>query len=305
MTDNAVVRATGLTKRWGTTVALDEVGFEIPSGVTGLLGANGAGKTTLLECVLGLHRADGGELEVRGVDPWTAGPAVRARIGYAPEHDCLPGDVRAQDFVRHMAEIHGIPRREARQRASDVLQAVGLGEERFRPARTMSTGQKQRVKLAQAVVADPALVLLDEPTNGLDPLQREEMQALIRHVGRDMGMDVIVATHLLGDVERICDQVVVLDAGRVTSAGPLAGVRREGTDVLLEVDGRVREVVRELRTAGLKPRASGTSVLVRMRDPDTYDKIRDAVVAAGAGIRRLGPATATLQEALFPEEGPK
>ncbi|HVM65381.1 MAG TPA: ABC transporter ATP-binding protein, partial [Acidimicrobiales bacterium] len=138
--------------------------FQIGRGVTGLLGANGAGKTTLLGLLLGLHRPDAGRVRVLGGDPWTSGPEVRARIGYAPEYDALPPDVTAADVVRHIAELHGLPRREATGRASDTLWEVGLGEERFRLVGTMSTGQRQRVKLAQAIVHDPQLVLLDEPT---------------------------------------------------------------------------------------------------------------------------------------------
>src|SRR3974390_2063966 len=185
-----VVTAVDVTKRWSSTVALAGATFEIGDGVTGLLGANGAGKTTLLGLILGLHRPNGGTITVLGRDPWTAGPEVRARLGYVPEHDALPPDVGAHAVVRHLAELHGLPRRQATSRASDALWGVGLGEERFRPVGTMSTGQRQRVKLAQAIAHDPELLLLDEPTNGLDPSQREEMLRLIEHVGVDLGMNV-------------------------------------------------------------------------------------------------------------------
>ena len=159
----AVVEAEGLVKRWGSTTVLTGTSFAIGHGVTGLLGANGTGKTTIIGMLLGLHHADDGRLRVLGLDPVEAGPEVRARVGYSPEHQNLPPDIRAHDLVRHIAELHGLPRREATARASDALWQVGLGEERFRAFGTMSTGQKQRVKLAQAIAHDPKLVVLDEP----------------------------------------------------------------------------------------------------------------------------------------------
>ena len=157
----AVGRARGLRRTFGSTVALDGVDVDIRPGITGLVGPNGAGKTTLIGLLLGLDRPDGGSVELLGLDPATAGPDVRARVGYAPEYDPLPPDVRAQDLVRLVGELHGLDAHTALERASDVLQRLGLGEERLREIGTLSTGQKQRVKLAQAIVHDPSLVLLD------------------------------------------------------------------------------------------------------------------------------------------------
>src|SRR6201996_1563831 len=231
-----VVTADDVTKRWSTTQAIAGATFTIGDGVTGLLGANGAGKTTLLGLILGLHRPDRGSLSVFGQDPWVAGAEVRARLGYAPEHDALPPDVAAHDVVRHLAELHGLPRREATSRASDALWEVGLGEERFRPVGTMSTGQRQRVKLAQAIAHDPELLLLDEPTNGLDPSQREDMLALIAHVGADLGMHVVVSSHLLEEVERVSSSGVILDGGRVVADGVVAELADTDPAVLVELD---------------------------------------------------------------------
>src|SRR5688500_12176416 len=233
-----IVSATGVAKRWGSTDALRGATFEIGRGITGLLGANGAGKTTLLGLMLGMHRPDGGHLEVLGRDPWTLGPEVRALVGYAPEHDCLPEDVRAHDVVRHMAEVHGLPTREAQTRASDALWEVGLGEERFRAVGTMSTGQRQRVKLALAIAHDPEVVLVDEPTNGLDPVQREQMLALIRRVGHGLGLDVILSSHLLDEVERVADSVVIIDGGRTMRSGRLDDLRGvDRAELLVELAG--------------------------------------------------------------------
>src|SRR3954451_5285523 len=242
-----VVEAESVSKRWGSTLALDSATFTIGSGVTGLLGANGAGKTTMLGMMLGLHHPDGGAITVLGRDPFHAGAEVRAQIGYAPEHNALPPDVAAHDLVRHIAEVHGLPFRAANGRASDALWAVGLGEERFRPIGTMSTGQKQRVKLAQAIVHDPALVLLDEPTDGLDPVQRDGMLALVRRVGHDFGINVVLSSHHLEEVERVCDSAVIIYGGQVVAAGPIDELTRGSEGLVVEVTDRLDEFVLALR----------------------------------------------------------
>jgi len=295
-----VVRAEAVVKRWGATPVLSGASFTVGRGVTGLLGANGAGKTTLLGLLLGLHRPDSGTVRVLGGDPWTSGPDVRTRIGYAPEYDALPPDVGAADVVRHIAELHGLPRREATGRASDTLWEVGLGEERFRPVGTMSTGQRQRVKLAQAIVHDPDLVLLDEPTNGLDPAQREGMLELIRHVGHELGMDVILSSHLLEEVERVSDAVVILDAGVVVAGGELRELRGGTDELVVEVDGgeeQSNRLLAGLAAVGVGAHGIGPGrVLVTLAGPDVLDLVRDVLADAGMGVRRLQPRTASLEE---------
>ena len=184
-------------KRYGAVTALAGLDAEIGTGITGLLGSNGAGKTTFLSLVLGLRSRDAGELLVLGQDPATSGIDMRARVGYSPEHHDLPAELAAADLVRHLAEIHLLPRRAAMTRANEALWLVGLGEERFRPVGTMSTGQRQRVKLAAAISHDPELVLLDEPTDGLDPMQRTEMLDLIRRLGAEFGMHILISSHHL------------------------------------------------------------------------------------------------------------
>lgn len=292
-----VVRGTNLTKRWGATTALSQATFAIGPGVTGLVGANGAGKTTLLGMVLGLHRPDGGTIEVLGQDPWTFGPEVRARVGYAPEHDALPPDMSAHDVVRHLAEVHGLPRRAATERASDVLFEVGLGEERFRQVGTFSTGQRQRVKLAQAIAHDPDLVLLDEPTNGLDPVQREEMLRLIRRVAHELGMNVVLSSHLLEEVERVSDAVVILDAGRVVASGRLGDLR--GTDsgeLVVYLDASADGLVDALRVLGVAAVADGDRAIVALEGPAVYDAVRDSVADLGIGLRRMEPRISSLED---------
>jgi ABC-2 type transport system ATP-binding protein len=296
--DTAVVEGRDVVKRWDSTVALDGATLSIGRGITGLLGANGAGKTTLLGLVLGLHRADDGWLRVLGRDPVMSGPDVRARIGYSPEHHEVPRDTRAHDFVRHLAEIHGLPHRAATSRTSDVLWQVGLGEERFRPLGTMSTGQRQRIKLAQAIVHDPSVVLLDEPTDGLDPVQRDEMLALIRRVGSEFGIDIVLSSHLLEEVERVCDAAVILAAGRVVASGTIAELTGVGHGLLVEVDDKATDLATLLRERGAEVDVDGDRLIVvhDALEDELYDVVRDAVVASGAGIRRLTDRTVRLED---------
>jgi ABC-2 type transport system ATP-binding protein len=302
----AIVVAEGVAKRWGSTPALVGASFQIGSGITGLLGANGAGKTTLLGLMLGMHRPDGGRLEVLGRDPWTLGPEVRARVGYAPEHDALPEDVRAHDVVRHFAEVHGLPRREAQTRASDALWEVGLGEERFRAVGTMSTGQRQRVKLALAIAHDPEVVLLDEPTNGLDPVQREQMLALIRRIGHDLGLNVILSSHLLEEVERVSDSVVIIDQGRTVRSGRLDDLR--GLDraellvELVEPPAVVERFVAGLSERGVAAVADGPVVVVALEGDVVYDLVRDALADDGLAVRRFQRRTASLEDVFLAGE---
>jgi ABC-2 type transport system ATP-binding protein len=295
VTDGAIVRAEGVVKRYGRTVALAGLDAEIGPGITGLLGSNGAGKTTFLSIVLGLRSRDGGTLAVLGSDPQKAGIETRVRIGYAPEHHDLPSELAAADLVRHLAEIHLLPRRAAMQRANDALWLVGLGEERFRPVGTMSTGQRQRVKLAAAIAHDPALVLLDEPTDGLDPMQRREMLDLIRRIGTEFGMHIVVSSHHLEEVERICDAVVIVEGGVVVRAGRLDDLRRGPEGLVVEVDERVEELAAALLALGFEPAVDGGTLLLAGSD-GIHDAVRDVVAELGVGLRRLEPRGRTLED---------
>ena len=294
--DSPVIEAHGLVKSWGATSVLTGLDFVVGRGVTGLLGSNGAGKTTLLGMILGLHRADAGGLAVFGLDPSTAGPEVRGLLGYSPEHHTLPPDVRAHDLVRHIAELHGLPHRDATNRASDALWAVGLGEERFRPIGTMSTGQRQRVKLAQAIAHDPQLVLLDEPTDGLDPVQRDQMLELIRRCGTEFGIDVLLSSHLLEEVERVCDSVVILRDGLVAANGSINELRGIGHGVVIDVDGEPQSLVDELVRREVPCRLDATRVVVGRDDDGTLDAIRDALADLGLPLRSLTPRRRSLED---------
>ena len=230
-------RAVGLTKTFpGGTTALADLSVAAPPGSIGLVGANGAGKTTLFRLMLGLIRPTSGQLEVAGRVVVDDPIGIRSIIGFMPEHDCLPPDQTAADIVSFFGELSGLGSRAARQRASDMLDLVGLDEARFRPIGGFSTGMKQRTKLAQALVADPHLVLLDEPTAGLDPMGREEMLDLVARLS-GFGISIVLATHLLDDVQRVCDYVVMIDAGHLVLAGPTADLLERTGTVRVEIGG--------------------------------------------------------------------
>jgi ABC-2 type transport system ATP-binding protein len=290
-----VVSARGVVKRYGHTVALAGLDADIGPGITGLLGSNGAGKTTFISLILGLRSRDAGELTVLGHDPATAGIEVRSRIGYAPEHHDLPAELAATDLVRHLSEMHLLPQRGAVQRANDALWLVGLGEERFRPVGTMSTGQRQRVKLASAIAHDPEVVLLDEPTDGLDPMQRTEMLDLIRRIGTEFGMHIVISSHHLEEVERICDAVVIVEGGEVVRAGTLADLRRGPGGLVVEVDDRADELASILRARGHDVTVEGEVLLLGGED-GVHDAVRDGVADLGIGLRRLGTRGRTLED---------
>lgn len=291
-----VIVASGLSMVFGSQRALDSLDVEVHNGVTGLVGANGAGKTTFMSIVLGQRTPTTGRVEVLGLDPLTQGAELRAKVGYGPERNVFPDEMPASDFVKHLAEVRGMPRSEARSRASDALWLVGLGEERFRALGTMSTGQRQRVKLAQAVAADPSLVLLDEPTDGLDPVQRDEMLALIRQISDEYQIDVMLSSHLLEEVERICDQVIALDAGRLVAQGRLSDLVGDVEGVTVELaeisdsPGSVAGVVARLQASGLmvEHQPPSTRMDVTGGSADAIaDAVRDAIADSGARVRRI------------------
>jgi len=296
-----LLEAKGLTKLYGSTIALESVEFQVDKGVTGLLGPNGAGKSTAIKLFLGLINPTSGSAEVMGARPYES-VEVRSRLGYMPEHDCLPSSITASEFLTHMAQVSGLPPSHARTRAADVLRHVGLDEERYRSIGEYSTGMKQRVKLAQAVVHDPVLVLLDEPTAGLDPAGRDEMLVLIQRIGKEFGISIVLSSHLMGDVERTCDRVIVLDGGHVTEEGEVAQFTRETQTLYIDVDDHRDELVLSLMRRGIEPSLDGASVVVEEASDEQYDEIRDAIVEVDARLRRMAPRRHTLTE-IFRAEG--
>ncbi len=298
-----LLRAHGLTKRYPGVTALDGLTMEIPRGRVGLVGANGAGKTTLFRLLLGLTRPTEGTVEVCGHSVAADPAGARGRLGYMPEHDCLPLDQSAADVVSMFGELSGLPAREARKRASEVLDLVGLDEARFRAVGGFSTGMRQRVKLAQALVADPELALLDEPTSGLDPTGRDEMLALVARLG-GFGISVLLATHLLDDVARVCDYVVMLDGGRLVVAGATKELLAPTGTVIVDVGPEAAPALAgALVTKGLNASVAEDGTLeITVSDDGQLDVIRDTVTDLGLPLHRLASRVGSLDDAFVRAE---
>ncbi|HEX6943431.1 MAG TPA: ABC transporter ATP-binding protein [Gemmatimonadaceae bacterium] len=294
-TTEPLLKAERLTKHYKNVVALNEVSFNIHDGITGILGENGAGKSTAIKIFLGLLQPTSGSAMVLGQNA-TENLGVRGRLGYMPEHDCLPSQVSAAEFLTHMAETSGLPPTVARTRAADTLRHTGLFEERYRAIGGYSTGMKQRVKLGQALVHDPAFVFLDEPTAGLDPLGREEMLSLVRKTHREFGISVLFSSHLMADVERTCDRIIVLQGGRLVESGEVGQFTRETETVFIEVDTNREELISALQRRGISATVERSGLTIEGPDASVYDHIRDALVEAQAPLRRMAPQRRALAE---------
>ena len=298
-----VSRIQGLTVKYGKFTALEDLTVDLPEGCVGLLGPNGAGKTTLIKTMLGFVEPAAGGGTVLGHDMVTEGPMLRQNVGYMPEQDChIPG-MNAVEFVAFAGELAGLPPNQALRRAHEVLEYCSLGEARYRKVETYSTGMKQRIKLAQAIVHGPKLLLLDEPTNGLDPRGREEMLELIRTVSHGKGLSCIVSSHLLKDIERICDHVVVLLEGKLRAEGPIRDLKaikgrpvdvelREHNSAFVDQIQRMGMMVEELRKG--EYRIHGEASL-----EETAKTVFKAAQMADAQVRKLALAERSLEEAFL------
>ena len=294
MSTNPVIETEGLSRHYKAVIALDALTVRIDAGITGLVGANGAGKSTLIKILLGLVEPTTGTAQVLGRSIKTDHTDIRRLVGYMPEHDCLPPDMSATEFVTWLARCSGFPQSAARERAAEVLRHVGLFEERYRPMGGYSTGMAQRVKLAQALVHDPELLILDEPTNGLDPAGRDEMLRLIERTGRDFGISVLVSSHLLGELERICDGVVLLENGRLVRAERLGVLTGVTSTLVVEIDGDAVLFAEALSARGIAATAERQHVLVTLPSADdvgveraTFDAVRDVAVLREASLLRM------------------
>src|ERR1039457_5831970 len=283
-----VIETTALTKRYpGAVTALDGLTVTVEPGITGLVGANGAGKSTLIKILLGLLPPTSGQAKVLGRDCTTAAGQIRTLTGYMPEHDCLPPDVTATEFVTHLGRMSGLPPTAAKERAAETLRHVGLYEERYRQIGTYSTGMKQRVKLAQALVGDPRLMLLDEPTIGLDPAGRSSMLDLISRIGAEFGISIVVSSHRLGEIEQICDHLVAIDGGRLLRSDSMTSFTQASQVLAIEVEEGTDRLAARAAPRGLRPQRSDRALLVQIETDATYDAVRDAIGDLGLPLNRL------------------
>jgi ABC-2 type transport system ATP-binding protein len=304
---DSVVQLDRVSVRYGRSFALRDVTAAFPPGAVGLLGPNGAGKSSMLKALLGFVVPEQGEMRVLGRDVRHAALGIRARIGYMPESDAhIPG-MNAVSFVAYCGELSGLPATDAMQRAHEVLYYVGLGEARYRNVETYSTGMKQRIKLAQALVHDPDLLFLDEPTNGMDPKGRDEMLELIRDIAHNKGLSLILSSHLLPDVEYTCDYVVVLDKGTIATQGPIAGLKEHGGRVFeLRVKGDSQAFVEVLRAAGLECHETDEDIM-RVFVPDNRgaEFLFGLAAAQRMQVRHLRPSVPTLEDVFAHAVGEK
>ncbi|MFO1051268.1 MAG: ABC transporter ATP-binding protein [Planctomycetota bacterium] len=299
MSGEPAVVLRGVTIRYGDFVAVSEVDAVLPSGCVGLLGRNGAGKTSILKALLGLVRPSAGELRIAGVDAAVAPTELRARVGYMPERDGFVPALNGYETVLLAAELSGIPRHIAARRAHEVLWYVELGEQRYRPVSTYSAGMRQKVKLAAALVHDPSIVFLDEPTNGLDPDGRRDLLALIAALARDFGKTVVLSTHILPDVERVCREVVVLERGRVVAAGEIKELTRGvARRFHLTVDDHFEAVLAALRHAGAEARMTSVDRPMEVTLPEGFalSAVFSAVDSVGARVHALVEQRRSLAE---------
>ena len=294
----ATVQLDRVSVKYGRNWALRDVSATFERGAVGLLGPNGAGKSTLIKALLGFVLPEQGEMRVLGMSVRTSPLGIRGRIGYMPETDAhIPG-MTAVAFVAYCGELAGLPRSDAMQRAHEVLYYVGLGEARYRNVETYSTGMKQRIKLAQALVHDPDLLFLDEPTNGMDPKGRDEMLELVRDIAHNKGLNLILSSHLLPDVEYACDHVVVLDKGTVAAQGPIQALKGHGGRVFeLRVKGDTDRFVETLRGVGLECHATDEDIMrVFVPDGRNAQFLFQLATREGVQVRHLRASVPTLED---------
>jgi ABC-2 type transport system ATP-binding protein len=298
MIDAAAATLQNVSVAYGKQWALFQVSADFPAGAVGLLGPNGAGKSTMLKALLGLLKPNSGTMKVLGLDVATDGLEVRARVGYMPENDAQIPGMTAVSFVAYCGELSGLAAADAMQRAHEVLYYVGLGEARYRTVETYSTGMKQRIKLAQALVHDPDLLLLDEPTNGMDPKGREEMLALVRDLAHNKNISLILSSHVMPDVESVCDSVIVMNRGQVVMRGPITTLKGPaGSMFEVRIKGSQSAFVEKLRSRSFDCRETDGDLLRVILPAETGARELFASAASvGAQVRHLKPSLPTLED---------
>ncbi len=296
-----LVQASNVTVRFGMVVALDNFSAKVPTGITGLLGPNGAGKSTLIKAVLGLVEPESGDITVDGLDPRRDMTQVRDRVGYMPEHDCLINAMNPVAMVSYMGQLSGMTRKDSIQRTHEVLDFVGLGEERYRPIKSYSTGMKQKVKLAQATVHDPRILFLDEPTNGLDPQGRDEMLDLIQRIGAS-GKTLLVSSHILHEIEQVSQNIIIINEGRLIREGPTESLMHGSEDQYrIRIRGPTEAIAAFLKAIAssykiLDSRNEYGQVSILVQGEGGSSRIFTEAAMAGVQVRYFGPDTLTLED---------
>jgi ABC-2 type transport system ATP-binding protein len=299
-------RLSNVAKTYGPITALRQLTVEVPTGAVGLLGPNGAGKTTLIRTLLGLITIDSGAGEVLGLDIRTRSLDIRQQVGFMPEDECLFPSVPGVGFVSYAGELCGMSPPDAMQRAHEVLNYIGLDEARYRPVESYSTGMKQRLKLAAAIVHDPKLLILDEPTNGMDPAGRQEMIDLARDLSHGKGMSLLFSSHLLPDVEAVCDHVIVMGRGALLAQGNIQEMKQahpRSFDV--RVKGDPEPFLARLRIAGGDAKVHEDTLWVELPEGQTPDLLWRIASELGDQIRHLRPHRSSLEDVFLQAVGPR
>jgi ABC-2 type transport system ATP-binding protein len=296
--DAVPVRLEDVTKRYGRRTVLDRVSLEVPPGITGLVGPNGAGKSTLVRAILGLVRLAGGGVRVCGLDPARAPRRVRRLIGVVPEDDASVPGLSGVEMVHYAARLSGLPATEGLRRAHEVLDWCDAGQERYRAVETLSVGMRQKVAFAAALVHDPAIVILDEPTNGLDPLERRAMLGRLVTLAREHGKTILVSTHVLRDVQSICDRLVLLVRGRVRLAGSIADLTgAAAAELRLRGSGPLADLVDRLVARGIAARlADDAGGVVFHAERTAIPTVWEEVRATGVAVHSLEPERRPLED---------
>jgi len=283
-----VITAKGLRKMYGPHLALDDINLEIQRGAVGILGPNGAGKSTLFKCILGLITTTSGEGSVLGLDIRTQGEQIRSRIGYMPEYNALDPNLFAVDQVRYAGELLGMNSKNATQRAHEVLEYVGLKDQRYRKIETFSTGMLQATKLACALVHDPDILICDEPTNGLDQRARSFMLQTLNRTVKEGKRSVLMSSHVMDDVQDLCDSIVMIHKGRIVVQSSIEDlVEQVDKEVEMVIWGGASKMESELSSIGLEARRLGRVIRVKVVDDSTVDKALEAAVSAGVQVRQM------------------
>jgi len=296
MDRDLIIESSGLTKMYGTHVALDALDIRIQQGATGLLGPNGAGKSTFLKTILGLIQVTSGDGRVLGLDIRTQGEEIRQRIGYMPEYDALNPNMEAIYQVKYCGELIGMNPNVAMQRAHQALEYVGLGEQRYREVSTFSTGMKQATKLACALIHDPELIIADEPSNGLDSQSREFMLNTLNVTVESGQRSVLMASHLMEDVERICDNIVLLHKGKLAAQGRIEDLKAIDKEVEIHVWGSASKMEEELKDCGMKVRREGRIMRIGHTGDETYTQILKSAAKVGSQVRKMHDYEASLED---------